>query len=107
MSLEALIFGDRRVLDPSTDKRMWRLLRARLHPDAGGDTELFLFATALLERIRDAELPGDKPEITGTEISEDQFLQSWRITMDRWASRNHETLSSFRGAQSPLISTRD
>jgi len=94
-------------IDPLEDGRMWRLLRARLHPDAGGDPELFLFATALLERTRDAELPKDKLEIIGTEISEDQFLQSWRIVMDSWASRNHETVSSFQGAQSPLISARD
>ena len=26
------------------DRRAWRLLLARLHPDAGGDHELFLFA---------------------------------------------------------------
>lgn len=94
-------------VDPLEDGRMWRLLRARLHPDAGGDPELFLFATALLERIRDAELPGNEPEVTGAEISKNQFLQSWRITMDCWASRNHEKVSSFRGAQSPLISARD
>ena len=29
------------------DRRMWRLLLARLHPDAGGDHDLFVFACAM------------------------------------------------------------
>jgi hypothetical protein len=32
-----------------SQRRMWRLLLARLHPDAGGNHELFLFACAVKE----------------------------------------------------------
>jgi hypothetical protein len=34
------------------DRRMWRLLLARLHPDAGGDHDLFAFACAVREPRR-------------------------------------------------------
>ena len=46
------------------DRRAWRLLLARLHPDAGGDHELFLFACALMDSAcgkRRAELGPDHP----------------------------------------------
>ena len=33
------------------DRHMWRMLLAKLHPDAGGDHELFLFASALKEGV--------------------------------------------------------
>jgi hypothetical protein len=33
------------------DQRMWRLLLARLHPDAEGDHELFVFASAVKEEV--------------------------------------------------------
>ena len=33
----------------SEDRRMWRLLLAPLHPDAGGDHDLFAFACAVRE----------------------------------------------------------
>ena len=37
--------------EPFEDRRSWRLLLARLHPDAGGDHELFLFACALKDEV--------------------------------------------------------
>jgi hypothetical protein len=36
---------------------MWRRLLARLHPDAGGDGELFTFGQAVRERIADSASP--------------------------------------------------
>ncbi len=36
---------------PLTSKRMWRLLLARAHPDAGGSEELFIFTQALREKV--------------------------------------------------------
>ena len=36
------------------DRRMWRLLLARLHPDAGGDHDLFTFACAMRDEISGA-----------------------------------------------------
>ena len=33
------------------DRRMWRLLLAQLHPDAGGDHDLFAFACAMRDEI--------------------------------------------------------
>lgn len=41
-----------------TDRRMWRLLKARAHPDAGGSEELFVWTQALHEELcGDASLP--------------------------------------------------
>lgn len=36
--------------DPD-DKRMWRLLLARAHPDAGGEHELFLWTKKMHESV--------------------------------------------------------
>lgn len=38
---------------PPTDPRLWRLLLARAHPDAGGTGELFVWAQALREVLAD------------------------------------------------------
>jgi hypothetical protein len=52
---------------PLQDRHMWRQLLARLHPDAGGDHKLFLFACALKEslceerRVRTAGREGTRP----------------------------------------------
>ena len=65
------------------DGRMWRLLLARLHPDAGGDHELFLFACALMDSVRGKRRAGPGP---------DNAFSLWRGGMDSWASRNREGL---------------
>ena len=46
--------------EPFEDRRSWRLLLARLHPDAGGDHELFLFACALKDEVRKGSLATDR-----------------------------------------------
>ena len=75
------------------DRRMWRLLLARAHPDAGGDHELFLFACALKDelgagrRIRERAATRGEPET-------DPSLWAWRSRMDSWASRNRDNLRS-------------
>ena len=76
-------------VEPVEDGRMWRLLLARLHPDAGGDPDLFLFASALREEARAAEACGAAPV-------PDTFLEAWRGAMHGWASRNQRTLGSIR-----------
>lgn len=88
---------------------MWRLLRARLHPDAGGDLELFLFVSALRDRDRDA-VPSDgqtEAGIAGAENPAEPFLKSWQVSMNYWASRNQEALRSFAGSKNPAISMKD
>lgn len=60
---------------------MWRLLLARLHPDAGGDPELFAFACALKEEVYSEEYPG-----------RETFLRAWQEEMSRWAVHNREAL---------------
>ena len=81
------------------DGRMWRLLLARLHPDAGGDHDLFAFACA----VRD-EMSREKhaPEGAGTEdgatnmADAASFLGTWHEAMGRWSSSNRDALSDFR-----------
>ncbi len=36
---------------PPTDARLWRLLLARCHPDAGGNEEVFVFAQGVREAV--------------------------------------------------------
>ena len=75
------------------DRRMWRLLLARAHPDAGGDHELFLFACALKDelgagrRLEGAATDRARPET-------DPSLLAWRTRMGSWASRNRDSLRS-------------
>lgn len=71
--------------EPFEDRRSWRLLLARLHPDAGGDHELFLFACALKDEVCSKRLVGDGPEAS-------QSFSTWRRTMGSWASRNRNAL---------------
>ena len=82
------------------DRHMWRLLLARLHPDAGGDHELFLFACALKEGICGGRTLGRKPISTGgewrAERLADHFPRAWRDAMNAWALRNREVLKNCR-----------
>ncbi len=97
-------------VDTSEDGRMWRLLLARLHPDAGGDHDLFLFASALRETARDDELSAGKlrsdAEVAGSETTE-PFLKAWQSAMNCWASRNRETLRSFGLSEHSSITAKD
>lgn len=90
------------------DRRMWRLLLAQLHPDAGGDHELFLFAAALRERSCGESTERDSAR-DGSERDErvsEPFLQAWHDTMAAWASRNHESLRSLVLGETP-VAARD
>ncbi len=46
---------------PPNDPRMWRRLIARCHPDAGGDGELFIWATATRDTFCGGELGKEIP----------------------------------------------
>jgi hypothetical protein len=78
------------------DQHMWRLLLARLHPDIGGDHELFLFACAAKEEACGRGRLGRKPVREGGERRADHatepFLRTWQDAMDCWAIRNREAL---------------
>lgn len=86
-------YADRQV--PLQDRQMWRLLLARLHPDAGGDHDLFLFACALKDRLQEERRPGVERE------GREPHLSSWRIDMSSWASRNREGLRKARTPRRP------
>lgn len=51
MSQGRRVTGRTTAAAPLTDRRMWRLLLARAHPDAGGLEELFVWAQALQEEL--------------------------------------------------------
>ena len=55
----------RAVAPPIDDRRYWRRLIARAHPDSGGDHELFLFAQGVRDVIcggeRGSEIPRREP----------------------------------------------
>jgi len=69
-----------------------------LHPDAGGDHDLFAFACA----VRD-EVYGEK-RLLGSVGTENEarntadaasFLETWHEAMGRWSSSNHDALNKF------------
>ncbi len=72
------------------DRRMWRRLLASLHPDAGGDPELFLFACSVKDRMCEPQRPGAGTAHRGRRP--DSFLNSWQETMSSWATSNRDSL---------------
>jgi hypothetical protein len=61
------------------DHRMWRLLLARLHPDAGGDHELFVFASTVKNVVCDTEPL--KPRAAHPTLA---YLRLWQTIMNPW-----------------------
>ena len=76
---------------PFEDRHTWRLLLARLHPDAGGDHNLFTFACAVREELC-SEGPSEREPARRRERRAESFLQSWQDAMGCWASRNRDSL---------------
>lgn len=79
------------------ERRMWRLLLARLHPDAGGDHDLFTFACA----IRDESSGGNRAvsdtndDAQSTEGEAVPFLRTWQHAMGNWSASNRDALKNF------------
>ena len=79
------------------DRRMWRLLLARLHPDAGGDQDLFTFACAVRDEMSKGEHPAkatggeDKAQDTHNAAP---FLRTWHEAMGHWSSGNRDALDN-------------
>ena len=93
----SLAFQTRSVERPVSfeDRRMWRLLLARLHPDAGGDHDLFAFACA----VRD-EMSGEDPAAKSAGDEEmariaAPFLRTWQESMGRWSTGNRDSLDDL------------
>lgn len=93
-----MAFQARSAQSPASfeDRRMWRLLLARLHPDAGGDNDLFAFACA----IRDEVSRGDRTaQNVGSKDTDQQpesaapFLRAWQESMRHWSSSNSDALN--------------
>jgi hypothetical protein len=81
------------------DRRMWRLLLARLHPDTGGDHDLFTFACAIRdEMFRASSMAKDaegENSARSTEGLVTPFLRAWQNTMDDWSSGNRDALRNL------------
>jgi hypothetical protein len=77
---------------PFEDRRMWRLLLAQLHPDAGGDHELFVFACAVKEEVCGRERPMREPLSRRRRQRTEHFLRAWQDEMNRWVSRNRDAI---------------
>lgn len=82
----------------SDDRRMWRLLLARLHPDAGGDQDLFAFASAVRDEMARGNDPvrdtGGEDRARSAEAAA-PFLRTWQDAMGQWSSGNRDTLNNF------------
>ena len=81
------------------ERRMWRLLLARLHPDAGGDHELFTFACTIRDELSSGERTAKD---FGSEDSTNKkggptasFLQAWQGAMAHWSSSNRDALKNL------------
>jgi len=92
------------------DRRMWRLLLARVHPDAGGDHDLFLFAHTLKQGacghggLETTHALDDKRQ---TRRDAKPFLRAWHDTMGGWASCNRKALKRFALSESPFSPAGD
>jgi hypothetical protein len=90
-------------LVPFEDRRMWRLLLARLHPDAGGDHDLFTFACAMRDEMSGtsgmAKVAEGEDGARGTQGLVTPFLRVWQDAMDDWSSGNRDALRNFRTRQ--------
>src|SRR5215217_4607415 len=77
-------------------RRMWRLLLARLHPDAGGDNDLFAFACAMRDEMSSASSVAKDAEgnvgARSTQGLVTPFLRAWQDTMNDWSCGNREAL---------------
>jgi hypothetical protein len=82
------------------DRHMWRMLLAKLHPDAGGDHELFLFASALKEGVCGGRRLGRKharnDDERRAERPAEHFPRAWQDAMSSWALSNREALKTRR-----------
>ena len=81
------------------DRRMWRLLLARLHPDAGGDHDLFVFACAMRDEMSgsssaEKDIEGEK-RARGTQALVTPFLRAWQDAMGDWSSGNRDSLRNL------------
>jgi hypothetical protein len=77
-------------------RRMWRLLLARLHPDAGGSHDLFTFACALRDEVSGASSVAKDTEgedsVRSTEGLVTPYLRAWQDAMNDWSSGNRAAL---------------
>ncbi len=82
---------------PFEDRRMWRLLLARLHPDAGGDHDLFTFACAVRDEVAGGGRAAETARTDDPRGSEDPapFLRPWQDAMGHWSSTNRDALKNF------------
>jgi len=96
-----LVYEAKNAARPASfeDRRMWRLLLARLHPDAGGDHDLFAFACAVRDEVsgekRPAENANDEDK-SRNPASPAPFLGTWHEAMSRWSSSNCDALNNIR-----------
>src|ERR671910_1422487 len=96
-----LVYEAGQAAGPTTfeDRRMWRLLLARLHPDAGGDHDLFTFACAMRDEMSRASSVAKDDEgedsARSTEGLVTPFLRAWQNTMDDWSSGNRDALRNL------------
>jgi hypothetical protein len=72
---------------PST----WRLLLTRLHRDAGGNPEWFVFACAVKSALHDEGHP-DSVRTHHQSRRAEPFLRGWQGAMSHWASYNCDGL---------------
>jgi hypothetical protein len=81
------------------NRRMWRLLLARLHPDAGGDHDLFTFACAIRDEISSTSSLAEDTEVESSTRSTEglvtPFLRAWQDAMGDWSSGNRDALRDF------------
>ena len=78
------------------DHRMWRLLLARLHPDAGGDHELFVFASTVKDSVCGKERleakPGNhtRPRAEPLTVA---YLRLWQTLINPWSYADQRSKS--------------
>jgi hypothetical protein len=88
--------GNDGAVPSPNDHRMWRLLLARLHPDAGGDHELFVFASTVKDSVCDTEPPRNRPVNYARSRAVHPtlaYLRLWQSLINPWTYAAHRSES--------------
>ncbi len=96
----------RTTTHPPNDGRMWKRLVSRAHPDAGGDHELFIWATATREIVCGGELSSEIPRRPAPPESEPPAGDPDRIGFD-FAFHKAESFSALTRQAIELANSGD
>lgn len=83
---------------PLNDRTMWRKARRPFHPDTGGDPEVFIWLTSVMESVCSLEAPAGEPPEEPRRKSRNEKDDKDRIPYPTGADFREVTLDAIRYA---------